>query len=65
MRRGLGYNARMVEEAGLDPDNPPVTWAETFAWHEALTKFDDAGNLIQIGLDPYDVEDRVGPGNDG
>ncbi|MBV7330450.1 substrate-binding domain-containing protein [Chloroflexi bacterium TSY] len=65
VRRGLGYNARMVEEAGLDPDNPPVTWAETFAWHEALTKFDDAGNLIQIGLDPYDAEGGVGPGNDG
>jgi ABC-type glycerol-3-phosphate transport system substrate-binding protein len=25
------------------------------AWNEALTKFDDAGNLLQIGLDPYDA----------
>lgn len=65
VRRGLAYNARMVEEAGLDPDNPPVTWTELMAWHEALTKFDDAGNLIQIGIDPYDAEGGTGPGNDG
>ncbi len=65
VRRGLNYNTRMVEEAGLDPDSPPETWAETFAWHEALTKFDDAGNLIQFGLDPYDAEGGVGGSNDG
>ncbi len=65
VRRGLNYNARMLEEDGLDPDNPPVTWDELFSWHETLTKFDDAGNLIQIGIDPYDAEGGVGPGNDG
>lgn len=65
VRRGLNYNARLVEEAGLDPEKPPVTWDETWTWHEALTKFDDAGNLIQIGLDPYDAEGGVGPGDDG
>lgn len=55
VRRGLNYNVRMVEEAGLDPDDPPVTWAECLEWHKALTKFDQAGNLLQIGLDPYDA----------
>ena len=55
VRRGLNYNAQMVEEAGLDPDNPPQTWEDLLVWHEALTKFDDAGNLLQIGLDPYDA----------
>lgn len=55
LRYGLNYNAALVEEAGLDPDAPPVTWEEAFAWHEALTKFDSAGNLQQIGLDPYDA----------
>ncbi|MEM7539185.1 MAG: extracellular solute-binding protein [Chloroflexota bacterium] len=65
VRRALYYNARMVEEAGLDPDTPPETWAELMVWHEALTKFDDAGNLLQIGIDPYDAEGGVGPGNDG
>jgi multiple sugar transport system substrate-binding protein len=65
VRRGLNYNTRLVEEAGLDPDNPPQTWSELLAWHEALTKFDDAGNLIQIGLDPYDAEGGVFASNDG
>ena len=65
VRRALYYNAKMVEEAGLDPDNPPVTWDELMDWHLTLTKFDDAGNLLQIGIDPYDAEGGVGPGNDG
>jgi ABC-type glycerol-3-phosphate transport system substrate-binding protein len=65
VRRGLNYNTRLVEEAGLDPDSPPVTWDEVMEWHNALTKFDSAGNLVQYGLDPYDAEGGVGPGNDG
>ncbi len=65
VRRGLNYNSRLVEEAGLDPDAPPATWEELLVWHEALTKFDSAGNLIQYGLDPYDAEGGTGPGNDG
>lgn len=65
VRRGLNYNTRLVEEAGLDPDSPPATWEELLVWHEALTKFDSAGNLIQYGLDPYDAEGGTGPGNDG
>lgn len=55
LRYGLNYNARMVEEAGLDPDTPPQTWSECMEWHKALTKFDDAGNLLQVGLDAYDA----------
>jgi len=55
LRYGLNYNAKLVEAAGLDPDNPPLTWSEVMEWHKALTIFDDAGNLKQIGLDPYDA----------
>jgi len=55
LRFGLDYNSKLVEEAGLDPDSPPVTWAECYQWHQKLTKFDDAGNLLQIGLNPYDA----------
>jgi maltose-binding protein MalE len=55
LRYGLNYNARMAEDAGLDPDDPPVTWDDCLVWHEALTKFDSAGNMVQIGLDPYDA----------
>ena len=52
---GLNYNSKAVEEAGLDPDKPPKTWDALLEWHKALTKFDDAGNLKQMGLDPYDA----------
>ena len=55
LRFGMNYNTRMVKSAGLDPENPPETWNEWFVWHEALTKFDSAGNLLQIGLDPTDA----------
>lgn len=55
LRYGLNYNASLVEEAGLDPDSPPLTWEGCLEWHEALTQFDDAGNLLQVGLDPYDA----------
>ena len=54
-RYALNYNSRLVEEAGLDPDSPPETWEDCLTWHEALTKFDAAGNAIQIGFDPYDA----------
>lgn len=52
---GLNYNAQHVEEAGLDPDNPPQTFEELLEWHKALTQFDSAGNLVRLGLDPYDA----------
>lgn len=52
---GLDYNAKAVEDAGLDPNTPPVTWDDALAWHKELTKFDAAGNLQQFGLDPYDA----------
>lgn len=52
---GLNYNTNAVEQAGLDPNSPPVTWSEALDWHRALTIKDDAGNLQQIGLDPYDA----------
>lgn len=32
-----------------------------FDWHVALTKFDDAGNVEQIGFDPRDATAGNGP----
>ena len=52
---GLNYNAAHVEAAGLDPDNPPLTWEGCLEWHKELTNFDDGGNLLKIGLDPIDA----------
>jgi multiple sugar transport system substrate-binding protein len=63
VRYGLNYNTRMIEKAGLDPDKPPVTWAEALEWHRKLTTSDSAGNLLTIGLDPMDaVGSAVGDG---
>jgi multiple sugar transport system substrate-binding protein len=34
----LQYNAKMFEEAGLDPAKPPRTWADLLAYAKKLTK---------------------------
>lgn len=52
---GLNYNTKAAKDAGLDPDKAPETWDDALAWHKALTKFDNAGNVKQFGLDPYDA----------
>lgn len=54
-RESLGYNIGLVQEAGLDLNNPPQTWDEVFEWHKALTQFDAAGNAVVVGLDPMDA----------
>lgn len=52
---GLNVNTNAAEQAGLDPSAIPHTWDEVLEWHKAMTKKDDAGNLLQFGLDPYDA----------
>lgn len=52
---GLNYNAQHVEEAGLDPENPPLTWDGVLEWHQELSQFDEGGNVTRIGLDPIDA----------
>ena len=32
------YNKQLVVDAGLDPENPPVTYSEYLEWAAALTK---------------------------
>ena len=53
LRYGLLYNSQLVQEAGLDPNSPPETWDDLFAWHQKLTKKDSAGNVTQVGANPY------------
>ena len=53
-RYGTCYNPALVEAAGLDPDSPPDTWEEMYVWHEAMTTFDDVGNIEILGVDPLD-----------
>lgn len=51
-REALGFNVDLVQQAGLDPNKPPQTWDEVIVWHQKLTKFDSAGNLQTLGIDP-------------
>ena len=51
-RYGLYMNSALVGEAGLDINNPPETLSDMWEWHEALTEFDDAGNIKKMGWDP-------------
>jgi hypothetical protein len=52
---GLNVNIDAAQKVGLDPASMPTTWEETLDWHKKETKFDDAGNLLQFGLDPWDA----------
>jgi multiple sugar transport system substrate-binding protein len=54
VQQGFVYNAKMVRNAGLDPEKPPVTWDDLYIWHQTITKFDAAGNVTAIGYDPTD-----------
>jgi ABC-type glycerol-3-phosphate transport system substrate-binding protein len=62
VRFALSYNAKLIEDAGLDPNSPPQTWDEVFEWHKAATRFDSAGNIEVLGFDPMDAMGGSGPG---
>lgn len=51
---GYLYNVDLFEEAGLDPNNPPQTWAELKEAAAKLTKKDANGEIIQAGI-RYDL----------
>ncbi len=53
LRYGLNFNKKLVEEGGLDPENPPQTWDELLEWHIQLTQKDSAGNVTRIGINPF------------
>jgi multiple sugar transport system substrate-binding protein len=53
---GLFYNGALVEKAGLDPNQPPLTWTDALEWCKKLTVFDSAGNPTIVGLSPYTTE---------
>lgn len=48
------YNKDWFAEAGLDPENPPNTWAELEEAAKALTVMED-GKLVRAGIDPTRV----------
>jgi multiple sugar transport system substrate-binding protein len=51
--RFLYWNRDHFEEAGLDPDKPPTTYAELAEYTERLTKNDSQGNVERYGFVPY------------
>lgn len=44
--RGLGFNRKLVTEAGLNPDMPPKNWAELREWAKAMTK--RMGGMLRV-----------------
>ena len=46
----LYWNKEAFKEAGLDPNRPPVSWAEQVEYARKLTKRDASGNVTQWGL---------------
>ena len=50
----LLWNKDLFEEAGLDPEAPPLSLDELDDMAARLTKYDAAGNLIQLGFSPYE-----------
>lgn len=50
--RVLFYDKNLFEQAGLDPEKPPETWAELQEYTEALTARNEDGTLKRIGFDP-------------
>jgi len=48
----LFWNKDLFEDAGLDPEKPPQTMEELVEYADKLTKFDDEGNLTQVGFIP-------------
>lgn len=62
-RGGMSFNLTLIEEAGLDPTNLPVTWPEVFDWHQKITKYDDAGNIDILGMNP--LAERAAAASDG
>lgn len=51
--RVLFYNKDKFTEAGLDPEKPPTTADELFQYAQKLDKKNDAGELTQVGFNPW------------
>ena len=46
----LYINVDMFKEAGLDPDNPPLTFDDVMEYSKKLTKYDNKGNITVAGF---------------
>jgi multiple sugar transport system substrate-binding protein len=48
----LYWNKADFREGGFDPDNGPQVWGELIEIAESLTRFDDRGNIQNMGYTP-------------
>jgi len=46
---GITWNKEQFEEVGLDPNQPPKTFAELMEYSKKLAKTDASGNLTRVG----------------
>jgi multiple sugar transport system substrate-binding protein len=51
--RGIGFNRKLVQKAGLDPDSPPKNWQELRDWAKAMTERTGSGLLHVAGMGLY------------
>jgi multiple sugar transport system substrate-binding protein len=49
----VGYNVKLLREAGVDPSTPPADWKELGDLAAKLTKRDASGRLVQAGLETF------------
>ena len=67
----LYWNKDLFKQAGLDPNTPPQTWADTISMGQKLTKKDASGNVTQWGIQvpssgfPYWLFQGFSTQNDG
>ncbi|MBE3576962.1 MAG: extracellular solute-binding protein [Limnochordales bacterium] len=47
------YNKRLFEEAGLDPEHPPVTWRAFQQAARKLTRINAQGRVTQLAIDTH------------
>lgn len=45
------YRKDFFEEAGLDPEKPPVTWDDLYEYAKKLVQYDESGNVVRGGFD--------------
>jgi multiple sugar transport system substrate-binding protein len=48
----LFWNKQLFVEAGLDPEKPPTTWEEVWAYADVLDKKNEDGTYARIGFFP-------------
>jgi len=61
MENALVWNKKLFRDAGLDPEQPPKTWAQLEKVAMKLTKLDAAGNIQQLGFNTRDSSGMMFP----